>query len=241
MWTVISPLVILGVVAIIVLWLLNKSQGGTQVPTPPAPTPPSPGQGQHLTLVVQTKNVLPADVVAYIDAQNEQLSADFDMLWNVQAYIDEQPGGWPVYLIDNADVPGALGYHDVDASGTPYAKVFVLTSQQGGVAWQSVASHEVLETMADPTINKTVTGPDGCQWDVEACDPVEDVSYMVNGVPMSDFVDPAWFQAGSKGPWDFQQELSAPFTITSGGYAMKTCNGQPVQIGGQWRARHGAP
>jgi hypothetical protein len=56
-------------------------------------------------------------------------------------------------------------------------------------------SHEVLETLADPT-GATMDGmlP-------EVCDPVEAASYVVDGQSVTDFVTPAWFTAG-RGPYD---------------------------------------
>jgi hypothetical protein len=195
------------------------------VPTPPPPTPPP--NGQHLTLVVQTTAVATADVNSYLVAQNKQLQNEFYVAWRIAAYIDRIPGGWPVYLMDNSDVPGALGYHDVDANNVPFAKVFIQTSRVDGLAWQSVGSHEVMEMVADPgPAFKTLPDDQGNQWDVEVGDPVEDVSYPVNGITMSAFVFPEWWISGSTGPWDDQGVLTHDHGLTPGGYAVE--NGQQV-------------
>lgn len=210
-------------------------------PIPPAPpSPPNPPTGSiaplpfgvHLTVVVQSTNISADDVTAYIVAQQIQIDQDFSPSWGGSAKIDQVSGGWPIYLTDVSDVQGALGYHDVDASEIPYAKVFITTSQQAGVSWQSVASHEVLETLADSNVNTTDVGIDGCDWYQEVGDPVEDLSYIKNGVELSNFITPSWFINGGKAPFDFMNALSAPFTLTSGGYAMKICNGQTITVGG---------
>jgi hypothetical protein len=163
-----------------------------------------------------------SDIDTYLTQQNAQLTNEFTAAWGIAAYIDTQPGGWPVYLLDNSDVAGALGYHDY-ANGSPFANIFVQTAKQAGVSWQSVASHEVLEMLADPGPTfKTATAPNGDVWDYEICDPVES---DLDG-SMSDFVFPAFFNAASSGPWDQDKVLSGPFMIAPGGYAV--VNGQTV-------------
>src|SRR5690348_14351978 len=43
-----------------------------------------------------------------------------------------QPSGWRMHFLDDADQAGALGYHDVDPDGRPYARVFVGTILDSG-------------------------------------------------------------------------------------------------------------
>lgn len=227
----VTGLVIAIAIALIVVVGLLLLVKGTPVTPPQPPIPPQPPQpptgglpnGIHFTVVNQSKNVTAADVKAYLLAQQTQIDSDFSPAWGGSAVIDTQPGGWLVYLQDVSDSPGALGYHDVDSTGTPYAKVFVQTSLDGGVSWESVASHEVLETLADSNANTTVKGPDGCNWYREVGDPCEDVSYQRNGVELSDFVFPSWFSRGGVAPFDFLKALKAPFTVTPGGYAASDC------------------
>jgi hypothetical protein len=55
----------------------------------------------------------------------------------------------------------------------------------------------------------------------EVCDPVQGSDYEEPGYPglfVSNFVAPAWFQAGSKGPWDYAGALKGPLTQLSTGY-----------------------
>jgi hypothetical protein len=194
-------------------------------PPPPPPPPPPPGtlpDGVTLTLVIKTTAVPASDVMAYLGAQQAQLDNDFSPAWGGSATIGLK-GEWPVYLEDNSDVQNALGYHDVDANDVPYARVFVKTSESFGISWQSVASHEVLEMLADSNANTTVRGPDGCNWYREVGDPCEELSYTRNGVELSDFVLPSWFSASGQSPFDYLRALSAPFTVTQGGYAASDC------------------
>lgn len=219
-------LLVIVVLAVIALLLFAKYGKGTPVqpPQPPPPPPPSGGlpNGVTLTLVVQTTAVPKSDVTAYLAAQQAQLDKDFSPAWGGSATFVAE-GGWPIYLEDTSDVAGALGYHDVDASGVPYARVFVKTSARAGISWQSVASHEVLEMLADANATTTVVGPDGCNWYREVGDPCEDLSYFVNSVELSDFVFPSWFDPNGQRPFDKLGGLSAPFTVTPGGYAASDC------------------
>ena len=68
-------------------------------------------------------------------------------------------------------------------------------------------------------------------WLVEVGDPVEDsrFSYTRDGVTLSDFVTPAWYRGGSKGPWDFTGAVKRPFQILGGGYAWYVKNGGWVE------------
>ena len=81
-------------------------------------------------------------------------------------------------------------------------------------------------------------------WAMEVCDPVEDEAYEVHvggrAVSVSNFVLPAWFDSQSTGePVDLLGSLSAPFTLTKGGYAVKYIDGQAQDVYGekfaQWK------
>ncbi len=124
------------------------------------------------------------------------------------------------------DVPGALGFHTQDW-GIEYAEA--LAPPEVGPDDPidgTVASHEFLETFADPDVSKSAVGPGGSLYDYEICDAVEADSYFITAtigaqtrvVAVSNFVLPAWF-GGASGPFDFMRLLSGPWQMTSGGYA----------------------
>jgi hypothetical protein len=133
-----------------------------------------------------------------------------------------------LHFIDNADVQGALGYHDEDGNEVPYARVFVETTQQSGGQVSEVASHELLELMADPHINLTAMTGDGSRiYAVEVGDPVQGTAYDIGapegkslGVQVANFALPAYFDSNSQPgrKVDFRGILSAPFTIAPQGY-----------------------
>jgi len=210
---------------------------GLLCPAPSAPpwiTAPAPGGPcQHITFINHSTQVTPAQFQACVAVLQVQVDRDFAPVWGVYATVDALPGGWPISILDASDVPGALGYHDVDPTGTPFGRVFVETSQLQSVSWQSVASHELLELLADPFVFGAAPGPGGTFWALEVGDPVEDVRYTINGIEVSDFATPAWFSGiPSAGPFDAQHAVQAAHQITFGGYASVFQNGAWAQIPG---------
>lgn len=131
-------------------------------------------------------------------------------------------GNWVCGIFDTTDQPGDLGYHDVGPNGEPLAKVFVTVSKQAGVDIASVMSHEVIESIGDPSTNTIVKGQDSagraCVMFQELCDAVENDSYTTGSTTVSNFQTKAWFQANSQGPYDQLSKLTKPFSLDSGGY-----------------------
>jgi hypothetical protein len=88
----------------------------------------------------------------------------------------------------------------------------------------------------DPAINLMSTGPDPkATYAYESADPVEALSFPVEGIPMSDFVLPAYFEGFHKPNsvhFDYMDKLSKPFQVLSGGYQIVFKNGKWTQIYG---------
>jgi hypothetical protein len=88
--------------------------------------------------------------------------------------------------------------------------------------------------LVDPAINLMSTGPDPKTiYAYESADPVEALSFPVNGIPMSDFVYPSYFEDFHKtGSVKFDQmnKLKRPFQILSGGYQIVFKNGKWSQV-----------
>lgn len=143
-------------------------------------------------------------------------------------------------LVDDLpEAPGALGYHDVDGHGTPYAKVAVNPSLQNGSDWLtgrysvlSVIEHEADETTLNPIINVWRDLGDGTRETAqEACDAVEDTGYHWRGADQTNFLLPAWFNPFGVAPFDHLGVLAAPFTLSPGGYMIVRSPGGESQ---QW-------
>ncbi len=134
---------------------------------------------------------------------------------------DVKPEEWVVGLITNPDIPGALGYHDETPAGKPYAKIFPVLSAQDGVPLSGVISHEILETLGDPNVSRCCQWSDGRFWADEKCDGVEAQHYKINGIEVSDFVLPPYFEPmtntiGLK--FDHMGIVTQPHQLLPGGY-----------------------
>jgi len=192
--------------------------------------------------VVNASTLLsPADFTKMVAAVAKQVARDFCPAWNmvpVTVTAGSMPSNSPndsgmVAIYDTPDAD-ALGYH-TEANDRPFGKVFVkpvldskgvMLKDPKNIKTPSVASvlsHEVLELIADPSVNLWAEGPEsayGSEYSYEVCDPVEADQYEIDGVAVSNFVLPSWFdpQTHSGEKYDWLGLLKRPFTMTSGGY-----------------------
>jgi hypothetical protein len=187
-----------------------------------------------ISVINLSSNVKADEVQALIPALQQQVDNDFAPVWNTAANLalippGEAPprGSWWLVLADHSEQAGAAGYHDLTPDGLPLGKVFTKTDVDGGLNWTVTASHEVLEMLVDPSIDLVVfaqtrkTG--GTLYAREVCDPCEheDYSYEIDGVRLSDFVYPAWFDRSQQEgltQFDFGGHLTAPLQPLPGGH-----------------------
>jgi hypothetical protein len=145
-------------------------------------------------------------------------------------------GAWALAFLDDPDQPGALAYHDLTPDGLPVTKVFVKNVLENGGLVSVSASHQLVEMLVDPAINKSVSGPNAeIMYALEAADPVEEESFPVAGIQMSDFVYPSYFQTfhGPKAvQFDQMNLVTKPFQILKGGYQIILKNGKYSQVFG---------
>lgn len=186
----------------------------------------------NIAVINESSAVTDDEVKNVVAACQIQLDRDYYPIWGMTAtmvFVDKtQPipvGFWSIVILDNSDAAGALGYHDLTQEGLPLAKVFAGDDIKYGLSWSVTFSHELLEMMGDPNINLTVFVPTQSGGDIfafENCDAVEDDSlgYDINGVKVSDFVTPAWFNiyAAQGTKFDFCGHVTQPFQILPGGY-----------------------
>lgn len=175
------------------------------------------------------------EVIKHVVAIQHQVRNEWANIWGFDADIIWQPKGsaprsgmWHMVYFDNADQAGALGYHDITAEGLPLGKVFAKTTLDNKGLVSVTASHETLEMLGDPDVNLIAAANDASGatklYAYEVCDAVEDDSLgykSVNGVVVSDFVTPAWFESfrtpGSTA-FSYKKNVTAPFQLAPGGY-----------------------
>jgi hypothetical protein len=175
--------------------------------------------------------VTDAELAQAVPAFQKQVSQDFAGTWGIDASLkllkktDKVPAdAWLLGVFDNADQAGALGYHDLTKSGQPLGKMFARTTIEEDGKWTVTFSHELLEMLADPNINLCAFDEEARRlYAYEVCDAVEaDVlGYDIEGVTVSDFVLPGWFEPMhvSKGEkFAFKSTVGSPFELLPGGY-----------------------
>jgi hypothetical protein len=186
---------------------------------PPVPTPIAAVSPLSITTSNQSTMITDAEIASAIAAFQAQYAQDFVPIWGEPApktyafiFVDEDP-----------NAPGALGYHDLEGD-VPTARILVKTTKQAGISVSSVVSHEGLEMLGDPYTSLVVIddpngdGKSGMLYMAELCDAVEQTSYMLDGVEVSNFVTPAWFDPdNAKGPYDKLGKLTLPLQLLPGG------------------------
>ena len=194
-----------------------------------------------------------------------QVHRDFFPIWGIDADLTFVPqnnkpaaGAWWLTVFDDSDQANDLGYHDVTNEGLPIGKVFARSDLNNNSSWTVTASHELLEMLGDPEINMTIflqsDQTSGTLYAYEVCDACEadNYGYEIDGVLVSDFVFPVWFQPSltSAPQFDFRTQITAPLQLLPGGYIgvldvssgigwqQKTAQGDKVSW--QMRARVGS-
>src|SRR5262245_41929410 len=186
---------------------------------------------RQLALVSESNQVGMNDVLKVSAALQKQASRDLAPIWEVSATVDafatleEVPDGyWPMIVMDDIGFAGAAGIH-LDQDGQPFA---LITSSPDLDTWALTASHEACEMLVDPSGNRQVTGDSPkpgqarVSFVVEVCDPSEaaDFGYTVNGILMSDFYTPHFFDpvSASSVRYSYTGALEEPRQVLKGGY-----------------------
>jgi len=182
-----------------------------------------------ICLINQSSVVTEEALQNFAAAQQVQLRGDVASVYGLAARANVtvvpdtshvKKGNWVVFIRDDSDQPGALGYHDVDPKLNPIGYVFARTDLKYGLNWTVTASHEILEIVGDQWCGYEYQwGNTATFGTFELCDPVEAdaLAYQHGGIWLSDFVTDDWFFDGP-GPFSFKGNVSAPRTLAKGGY-----------------------
>jgi hypothetical protein len=204
-----------------------------------------------ISIVNRTRALADRDIQHAIRAINRQFEDDFEPHWHFGARLrldghDRPPdthervalqqlpgrgGDAVIYLLDEATVGGAEGMHDLNVNDVPYGFVFLDVCRSVNDPWTVTLSHEAIELVGDPLANLLVQGPHPEDHrhlvfhQFELCDAVQDESYEIDGVPVSNFLLPSYFSrehaAGAR--TDFvgrpaRGDALPSFGLTGGGY-----------------------
>lgn len=204
----------------------------------------------YVALVSLTSNVPPKALMQVAAAVQKQLTRDFFPFWGLPvtvapfADLASVPSDYrvvaifadPHELVDHLEVAIDVqtlerlaaqfdrqllqGIHLNEFTRQPFALIALSET------WSITVSHEVLEMASDPFGNRLIAAgvpgdPDRrVDYLLEVCDPCQSAWYPVNGVPVSDFYTPRFFDpvrtSGTR--YSFTGELEYPLHILDGGY-----------------------
>jgi hypothetical protein len=179
----------------------------------------------QLALVSETDRVDAGELMTVSAALQKQVTRDFGPIWDIEATVDpfarleDVPVGyWPIMIRNSLHGEGP-GTHK-SRNNQPFALV------EWGRDWPWTASHEALEMLADPFESRLIAGeaPDGTgrrvEFLVEVSDPCQEFGYTVNGIFLSDFYTPEYFDPVTAPGvrYSFNGSLTGPRTVAPGGY-----------------------
>jgi hypothetical protein len=188
---------------------------------------------RELVIVNASPVLSDADVQAVIAPLQLQIDRDFLPVW--EAVVEPRhvsfasaddisqlpPDCEPIFLNKHSTDDSALGWHDFHGSQA-FSRCFVGDCLRAGLDWRVTLSHEALELILNPTIKKVWRMQDGRLAAFEACDAVEADELAIDfgdGMKMSNFVLPSYYNNTGNGPFDFGHVLTGPCpTLTHGGY-----------------------
>ena len=183
------------------------------------------GKFPTIAFVNLAETPLGVDLGKLVAALQKQMEKDFVPVWGYPArlYVTDKPKNdeWQVVFLDDADAANALGYHDLTKNGQPISKVFVKTTIAAGQKVSVTASHELLEMMIDPGAQLWAQNTDGRFYAYEMCDAVENEEYTIDGISVSDFVHPSFFESWHQPrsvQFDHLNKVSKPFQTLQNGY-----------------------
>jgi hypothetical protein len=190
-----------------------------------------------IAVINESTDTTDADLALWVNAIQQQLLQDVAPFWREAADANlilvprghqAPPDAWQVVLLDNADVAGDLGYHELTPFSLPLSKVFTAVTRQDGQTVSRVMSHEIIEMIVDPFLaRRQVIGAE--TYLVEAGDPVhlDKLGYLKLGVLVSNFVTPDYYRYTSGDRYDMRALLTGPCpTLTSGGAVCVLVDGQ---------------
>jgi hypothetical protein len=155
-----------------------------------------------------------------------QVVRDFAPLWGgsgaVAAFrrLEDVPPEFIPLAVINTDLPLQRDGFHFSLGGIPFGLVRYREDD-----WSLAASHEALEIICDQYGQRTVPGPSlddrsPVDYLVEACDPCERSTYQINGVEVSDFVTPEYYDysATDGALYSFLRRITKPLEVLGQGY-----------------------
>lgn len=229
----------------------------------------------NIGIVTMTRDVSIRGLLQATAAIQKQVTRDLAPIWGFQGNIDaftdlaDVPSDYhPVVIFHDVEelregIIGSIGEEPgrrvIDAFEEGFLggvhlnsftrQPFALVSADD--AWTVTLSHEIIEMIVDPWGNHLIAArhPTDAnrrvQYLIEVCDPCQAIWYPVNGVPVSDFITPRYYDpiGVPSARYSFTGALSEPRHVLSGGYVtfldpadstlyQQYATGEPVRLFG---------
>lgn len=178
--------------------------------------------------VDEQATITDAEIANVAAALTRQVQEHIAPNWNVTATVRAAtaaspalPGEWRAELRKVPTIEGALGFHDRQPDGTPIIYVFPELCVQDGSSWSSCLSHEVVEALVDPYLKTAAQDDTGKFYAVEAADQVEQDTYRIDGIEVSNFnTYENFYPMNTPGEvYDYLKLQTKPLEVRPGGYA----------------------
>ena len=204
----------------------------------------------HVALVSLTRDIPTRLVLQAAAAMQKQITRDFTPYWGLRVTVDafedleSVPTDYhPIVIfgasdelvskleyavgeertaeiVDDFERGRLTGLHMNSFTRQPFALV------AANDTWSVTLSHEALEMITDPFGNRLVAAAHPfdprrrVRYLLEVCDPCQAVWYPVNGVPVSDFYCPRYFDPvlPDRDRYSFTGAIERPLQILEGGY-----------------------
>jgi len=196
------------------------------------------GQTPTISCVNLSETDLGVSFDDLVRALQKFVDEHFAPVWHTPCKLVKTTGripklNWAIVFVDTKKDAQDEGWHDLTPHGLPLSMVFVKTTLDGGDSVSVTASHELAEMLVDPGVQMGAQGPRGVWYAYETADAVEADEFLVDGIAMTDFVYPAWFEGFHKPKstkFDHLGKCTRPFEIRKGGY-------MSVFHGGRWKEK----
>jgi hypothetical protein len=180
---------------------------------------PKPLREIHISVWNLTQAYTNTQVSSWCEAIQKQIDEHFFPVWKLRASIslDRAPvlHAWQAHVTEDSDGI-RTGWHQWDVEyQAPILKVFTSTCETAGLPPSGVLSHEILETLANPsgaTLAQYTKNSKPALIYTEVCDPVGQDYYTINNIPVCNFVTPDFFYERPAPRYDFLGHVTAPLT-----------------------------
>jgi len=188
-------------------------------------------RGSPVIAIENRSKISQRELAHVVRALQTQVDRDFFPLWGWRAKLVLDPPRVPrramKIVVKGRDSGDDFGYHLID--GVPITYVFTIDRAGKRIEeYPATLSHEVLEMIVDPGVNLYAQGfyrkarkKIGAYIPYEVCDAVQENVYAIDGVKVSDFVVPEWFEPGRRRrsqKFSFRDSIDGPFELADGGY-----------------------